>query len=328
MEEAMARRFELWQQGDYRELVASWSHDRMAAALKEDRDMDRASAIRQAIALIEDGCLSKAMAHLGEHGLGDLGLPAIQAQLLMKHPQERQEWARERLEGRPRLVPGDARKALMNMRRNSGVGADRFRAEYLVRLVRGEMDAGVRGSVLGAWQVFSERVVNDDFPPWFYLVWTTVVQFAPIKAAGVTPAEHEVRPVGCGGICRRAIMVQVKMAQKVTLQAKCEPIQLGQGTSGGTQAFGIGLKMHMQLFPRHVLVPVDISTPRRGVDHWVTLRGAELSERVRSRGACFADRKTLYWIPSEMSVCPSVRLSVRSHLVPCLFCRSKQKWAK
>ena len=57
-----------------------------------------------------------------------------------------------------------------------------------------------------------------------------------------------------------------------------------------------------------------ISTPRRGVDHWVTLRGAELSERVRSRGACFADRKTLYWIPSEMSV----RLSVRSHLVPCL----------
>ena len=53
-------------------------------------------------------------------------------------------------------------------------------------------------------------------------------------------------------------MVQVKMAQKATLRAKCEPIQLGQGTSGGTQACGIGMKMYMQLFPRHVLVPCDI----------------------------------------------------------------------
>ena len=48
----------------------------------------------------------------------------------------------------------------------------------------------------------------------------------------------------------------------------------------------------------------------------MTLRGAELSERVRSRGACFADRKTLYWIPSEMSVRPSVRPSVcRSEVI-------------
>ena len=55
------------------------------------------------------------------------------------------------------------------------------------------------------------------------------------------------------------------------------------------------------------------STPRRGVDHWVTLRGAELSERVRSRGACFADRKTLYWIPSEMSFCLSEVISSRAY---------------
>ena len=178
--------------------------------------MDRAAAIRRAITLIEDGCLSKAMAHLGEHGLGDLGLPEIQAQLRRKHPQERQEWAREGPGGRPRLVTGNAKKALMNMKRNSGVGADRFRAEYLIRLVRGEMHADIRNSVLRAWQVFSDRVVNDDFPHWFYLVWTTGVQFAPIKAAGATPARHEVRPVGFGGICRRAIMVQVKMAQKAT----------------------------------------------------------------------------------------------------------------
>ncbi len=53
-------------------------------------------------------------------------------------------------------------------------------------------------------------------------------------------------------------MSQVKVAQKATLQAKCEPVQLGQGTSGGTQAFGLGFKIHMQLFLNHVLVAWDI----------------------------------------------------------------------
>ncbi len=41
------------------------------------------------------------MTHLGEHDLGELGLTDIQAHLKRKHPQERQEWAREGPEGRP-----------------------------------------------------------------------------------------------------------------------------------------------------------------------------------------------------------------------------------
>jgi len=132
--------------------------------MRDGRDLDKAASIRLAVKLIEDGCLSKAMAHLGEHGLGDLGIPQIQAQLQKKHPQERKDWEKGGIEEMPRMELGDAKKALINICRNAGVGADRFRAEYLLRLVRGEMDGAVRGAVLGAWQKFAGHVANNDHP--------------------------------------------------------------------------------------------------------------------------------------------------------------------
>jgi len=128
--------------------------------------------------LVEENCLSKAMVHLGEHGLGDMSLPAIRAQLLRKTPQERRDWDGSGIDQFPRLVPGSTRDALKNLKRNAGVGADRCRAEYLLRLVRGEVDDAAQAAVLSAWGKFAEHVVNKDLPDWFYLVWTTVVQFA------------------------------------------------------------------------------------------------------------------------------------------------------
>jgi len=59
LEYVMARRFDLWQRGDYRELVAMWHRDRLKAAMRESRELDKAASIRLAIKLIEDGCLSK-----------------------------------------------------------------------------------------------------------------------------------------------------------------------------------------------------------------------------------------------------------------------------
>jgi hypothetical protein len=96
-----------------------------------------------------------------------------------------------------------------------------------------------------------------DLPQWFYLVWTTIVQFSPIKEKGPTPSQDEVRPVGCGGMVRRAISAMVKVVKKATLQQICEPIKLGQGTPGVTQAIGIGIQIHMETFPDHIAVSDD-----------------------------------------------------------------------
>ena len=63
-----------------------------------------------------------------------------------------------------------------------------------------------------------------------------MVQFAPVKSLGATPAQHDVRPVGCCGAGRRTIGRMVLAIKRPALRVQCEPVQLGQGTSAGTQA--------------------------------------------------------------------------------------------
>jgi hypothetical protein len=75
-----------------------------------------------------------------------------------------------------------------------------------------------------------------------------VVQFVPIKKEGATPAEHDVRPVACGGSGRRAIGRCTLFEKRDALRERCEPVQLAQGTSGGTQANGFIVLLHMHHF--------------------------------------------------------------------------------
>jgi len=212
---AMRRRFEMWHRGELKELVVLWRLDvRKASSRRRERTLDAAATVEEAMKLIEDNCLSKAMVYLTGNGLGDMGNQDIREQLKRKHPQERREWDRSGIDDMPRLTLGSAREVFKDLERNSGVGADRFRMEYLICLVRGVMGQATRDNVLGQWDIFADRVVNNDFPAWFNLVWTTVVQFAPIKKEGPTPTQTEVRPVGCGGVTRRAIARMVKVAEK------------------------------------------------------------------------------------------------------------------
>ena len=110
MEAAMRRRFLLWHDGNMRELVELWTIDRAAAgAHARTCTRDRAAAVREAVRLINDGCLSKAMAYLGENGLGDMSLPEIKEQLRRKHPQERRaEWDAALINDTVRMELGDA----------------------------------------------------------------------------------------------------------------------------------------------------------------------------------------------------------------------------
>jgi len=194
------------------------------------------------------------MPYLEGSGLGDLQLWEIHQQLRRKHPQDRIEWPAGLVQRSPRLQLSDARNVLKVRARNAGCGADRFRNEYLIRLVRGEMAGSVRNQALEAWGNFAGHVSNADFPSWFYTVRTTIVQFAPapVKSFGAIPAHQDVRPVGCGGAGRRAIGRMVLAVKREALRVQCEPVQLGQGTSAGIQAHGFIVHIHMQLYPTHV----------------------------------------------------------------------------
>ena len=127
------------------------------------------------------------MPYLEGSGLGDLQLREMCQQLRRKHPQDRIEWPAGLVQRSPRRQLPDARNVPKALARNAGCGADRFRNEYLIRLAHGEMADSVRNQALEAWGIFADHVSNADFPPWFYTVWTTVVQFAPVKSLGATP---------------------------------------------------------------------------------------------------------------------------------------------
>ena len=157
----------------------------------------------------------------------------------------------------PRLYLHGVFDALKNLDRNAGAGADRFRNEYLLTMVRGEIPSSMRSAALDAWKNFAEHIVNNDLPSWFYMVWCTTVQFAPVKRLGATPAEDDVRPIGCGGSVRRAVGRCVLLEKKEALRTHCEPVQLAMGTSAGTQAHGYIVGIHMQAFPLHICVKID-----------------------------------------------------------------------
>jgi hypothetical protein len=223
--DAMRQRFKLFEDGSMRALVALWRAD-VAAALAEapHPPPDTLASVKLAVKLIEDGCVAKAMPYLEGSGLGDLELDPIKAQLRAKHPQERADWPKARVSSGPRIGLSRVRDALKDLKRNAGCGIDRFRNEFLLRLVRGEMHPAARHNVLSGWQCFAEHVVNGDLPAWFYTVWTTVVQFAPIKKEGAAPAEHDVRPVACGGSGRRAIGRCMLFEKRDALRERCEPV--------------------------------------------------------------------------------------------------------
>jgi len=103
-----------------------------------------------AVKLIEEGCVTTALPHIGGEGLGDLSLQATQGQLAAKSPQERVDWAPLVTTPTPRFDTPEVRKNNRNHRRRAGVGADGFRNEYLLRPIRGQVGEATRAQVLKA----------------------------------------------------------------------------------------------------------------------------------------------------------------------------------
>ena len=158
-EDSMTRRFALWDAREYRSLVADWRRD-VEGALEADGSMigDK-PLLEEAVRLIHEGCVTKAMKLLEGSGLGDLDLPAIRAQLESKHPQERQEWlkAADDAPGMGRVELPNLFDTLKDLPRNAGTGADRFRMEYLRCGARGSIAEPVRQSFYRRGTIMSTR---------------------------------------------------------------------------------------------------------------------------------------------------------------------------
>ena len=65
----------------------------------------------------------------------------------------------------PRFNTPNVKMYYKNPRRQARIGADGFRNEYLLRLIRGQVGEATRIKVFRAYQQFADHVNNDNFPP-------------------------------------------------------------------------------------------------------------------------------------------------------------------
>ena len=72
--------------------------------------------------------------------------------------------------------------------------------------------------------------------------------------------------MGCEGLKRQAISALVEHVSKGPLRVAYEPVQLDQGTSSETQAFGTLMRLRMELNPNQTAVKADFRNAFIGIE--------------------------------------------------------------
>jgi flagellar biosynthesis GTPase FlhF len=170
---AAAVRFHHWQQGDFRELVASWRRDvdeaREGWLQHHGGRQSESRAQLRAVTLIEEGEISKGINLLLSHGLGDLADARILAQLEAKQPARKEELDPAVFAFEPSSPPLqlEALGAVMEaLRRFVGFGPSGMRNEYLLALV-GPLAPRAGDDAVTRLTALANDYVSDRLPPWY-----------------------------------------------------------------------------------------------------------------------------------------------------------------
>lgn len=255
-------RFQLYQNGDWKGLVLLFKRDLGDPPKQRQRHktggQSREQAIKRALHLIRKGAVGKAVALLEGGGMGDVSDPRIQAQLRAKNPQTRLDWD-------PEYGYGDAPRMTVCLRevfREAdplvGVGPDGVPTTYYSVLARRSYVDPAAAAAMPAANSLAELILNDELPPWFYLLYTATLQHAPIKTEAASPSETpDCRPVLAGCNFRRLAARAARAKYGDVICDECEPVQLAAGTKGVGQLLAFGGQLAAEQFPDHVFVVLD-----------------------------------------------------------------------
>ena len=133
------QRFAAWCDGEYGKLVRWWARDREQARLSRETRRSRSGRgdLDRALALIEEGELSKAARLLTSSGLGDLTDPRIIAQLEAKHPRRETEIDVDLSRFGPiEDIVVDLAQTFRGLPLRSSTGPDGNRSEFICALTR------------------------------------------------------------------------------------------------------------------------------------------------------------------------------------------------
>lgn len=202
------------------------------------------------------GNLSKAAARCTSTGLGDLSDPRVVEQLAAKHLPRRAPL--------PAFDAGDCpdyeldlAQLYRTLPRGSGAGPDGLFNEYLAALPRGYAEPRA-ARAMKCVDRFESWVANAKAPWWFYYVTAACRLVAPLKP-GASAAVPDVRPLGLGGVRRRATARYVGELHREAFAAELGNVQVAVDMESGDQKllFGIRAVSELKAEEGHVVGKID-----------------------------------------------------------------------
>mmetsp|Transcript_10293 Transcript_10293/g.34974 ORF Transcript_10293/g.34974 Transcript_10293/m.34974 type:complete len:1225 (-) Transcript_10293:3167-6841(-) len=312
---ALARRMQLFLDGDYSTLVSEW--EREGAAKAAARQAHRAAPssarrtrsgsaggsvskgrlVRRSKRLAARGRVGRAARILESIGVADDTDQRVIDQLREKHP--------VRAPGAPALprVPDDCPRlevddsqlleAYRRLEPEVAPGASVWRNEQLralTQLPANPTDPRVR-DVLKAHAAFATKFLNGDLPEWYYYV-TTAARVIPLikKPAATVVDVPDVRPVGIGCAWRRAVTkAAFTDAVKADAQRFLFPAQLGVCTRGGASQLIFGVRELLDARQDFCVVSLDFRNAFNEVDRHALMHAflGDASGRVRQLARLF-----------------------------------------
>ena len=251
---AFAKRAALFADGDYKEIIEGYLHDRARHFARRKSTAVSgectAAAVLEAVAA---GALSKAARLATSSGIVEL-TPAVLEGLESKHPKRDYEIERARDcdDDDAACVDYDLdlRATYRALERRKAVGPDGQPPEHLQSLTKGYLEGESKKAMEGVSN-FRSAVVNGKMPRWWYDAEATMRLVALRKPDG------GVRPIGMGDASRRATGKAVAKAESGAFMERLAPVQVAVGVKNGAGILTLAVKLHLEENPTHVALKLD-----------------------------------------------------------------------
>ncbi|KAH8090167.1 hypothetical protein JL720_6477 [Aureococcus anophagefferens] len=129
--------------------------------------------------------------------------------------------------------------------------------EHLTLVTRGYPGNIKATATMALVNRFESDRVNAKLPAWLYWIDAAVRLLALVKKLGVGTAAPDARPLGLGGVRRRASTTLVVKIVAAEMAEKLYPVQISVGVPSGAHALVFGVRAMTEKKPDFVYVKID-----------------------------------------------------------------------
>jgi hypothetical protein len=273
----METRLDTFLAGNLSTILQFWRDDRaklFQKPLKKKGKKKEVNIIKNAVDLVYEGFISRATKLVEGFGRTSCDQPAIQKQMLDKHPQKFPiEWEplpSALIDGREIIDFEHLKCIIHELDPKVGVGPRGLHADHIRKFLDCRMTDPESSSALVFFQELGILYLNCSLPPWVRAILGTGLLTPLNKTLPNLDGTVDARPVKAEDTDTSVWVKTLARSQTPFVRNRVTPQQLGVGIRGGVQLQAIGLKLkydeavRLQL-PR-VLVVSDIKNAHNSFD--------------------------------------------------------------